>query len=184
MGKPQNATLGQNTLISPGVKIGKGTKVWHFVNLYECQIGENCVIASYCEIGRNVKIGNNCKIECRAFLPEGVTIEDDVFIGPSVTFTNDKYPPSQERTKTLVKRGASIGANSTIICGVTIGEQAMVGAGSVVTKNVAPHTLVLGNPARKTRNICEKQQMIHKTPHKHQKPPLTLHIESGDKNRC
>lgn len=158
-GIDQSVGIGQNTVIGSGVKIGKGTKVWHFVNLYGCQIGENCVIASYCEIGRNVKIGNNCKIECRAFLPEGVEIEDDVFIGPSVTFTNDKYPKARgewKTTRTLVRRAASIGANSTIICGVTIGERAIVGAGSVVTKDVAPYTLVIGNPARKIKDLRSK----------------------------
>jgi len=151
-----SVTVGQNSIIGPGVRIGKGTKVWNFVNLYGCEIGDNCVISSYAEIGRNVKIGNNCKIECRAFLPPGVVVEDNVFIGPSVTFTNDKYPKAVGEwkiTKTFVKKGASIGANSTIICGVTIGEGSIVGAGSVVTKDVPPHSLVVGNPARKVRDI-------------------------------
>jgi len=155
-GVHEGVSFGQNTVVGPGVRIGKGTKVWHFVNLYGCQIGENCVISSFCEIGTDVRIGNNCKIECRAFIPTGVEIEDEVFIGPSVTFTNDKYPRAKAEwkiTKTLVKKGVAIGANCTIICGVTIGEGAMVGAGSVVTKDVAPYTLVIGNPARKIKDI-------------------------------
>lgn len=131
-------------------KIGKGTRVWRFVNLYGCVIGENCVIGSYVEIGKDVQIGNRCKVECRVFIPPGVVVEDDVFIGPGVTFTNDKHPRAVGEWKivpTLVKRGASIGAGAVIVCGVTIGEGAMVGAGAVVTKDVAPHTTVVGCPA-------------------------------------
>jgi UDP-2-acetamido-3-amino-2,3-dideoxy-glucuronate N-acetyltransferase len=152
----KSVSFGQNTVVGSDVRIGRGTKVWHFVNLYGCQIGENCVISSFCEIGKEVRIGDNCKIECRVFIPTGVQIEDEVFIGPSVTFTNDKYPKAKAEwniARTLVKKGAAIGANSTIICGVTIGEGAMVGAGSVVTKDVAPYTLVVGNPAKKIRDI-------------------------------
>jgi len=155
-----SVSFGQNTIVGQGVSIGKGTKVWHFVNLYGCQIGENCVISSFSEIGNDVKIGNNCKIECRAFIPKGVEIEDEVFIGPSVTFTNDKYPKVKAEwkiTKTLVKKGAAIGANSTIICGVTVGKGAMVGAGSVVTKDVPDYSLVVGNPARKIKDIKPNQ---------------------------
>jgi len=151
-----SVSFGQNTVIGSGVKIGKGTRVWHFVNLYGCEIGENCVISSFCEIGRAVRIGNYCKIECRVFIPSGVEVEDGVFIGPSVTFTNDKYPKVKgdwKIAKTLVKKGAAIGANSTIMCGITLGEGCVVGAGSVVTKNVAPYTMVVGNPARKIKDI-------------------------------
>jgi UDP-2-acetamido-3-amino-2,3-dideoxy-glucuronate N-acetyltransferase len=151
-----SVTFGKHTVVGEDVSIGKGSKVWHFVNLYGCQIGENCIISSFCEIGRDVKIGNDCKIECRAFIPTGVEIEDEVFIGPSVTFTNDKHPKAKgdwKITRTIVKKRASIGANSTIVCGITIGEGAVVGAGAVVTKDVLPYTLVLGNPARKIKNI-------------------------------
>jgi UDP-2-acetamido-3-amino-2,3-dideoxy-glucuronate N-acetyltransferase len=157
----ESVSFGQSTVVGQGVRIGKGTKVWHFVNLYGCQIGENCVIASFCEIGRDVRIGSNCKIESRAYIPTGVEIEDEVFIGPSVTFTNDKYPSARGEwkvTRTLVKTRASIGANSTILCGVTISQDAMVGAGSVVTKDVAPCTLVVGNPAKKIRDLKPKSR--------------------------
>ena len=135
------------------VEIGKGTKIYDqtLINLYGCKIGKNCVIANFVEIGKDVVIGNNCKIEAFSFIPTGVIIEDNVFIGPHVCFTNDKKPRIGGKwkvIKTTVKKGASIGANATIICGVEIGEGAMVGAGSVVTKDVVPGTTVAGNPAR------------------------------------
>lgn len=141
--------LGQYQVIKDA-DIGEGTKIWHCVNIYGCKIGRNCVIGSYTEIGRDVKIGDNCKIEAFSYLPTGVTIEDDVFIGPRVTFTNDKYPKigrDWQILETLVKRGVSIGAGAVIVCGVTIGEDAIIGAGSVVTKDVAPGSTVVGNPA-------------------------------------
>jgi len=131
-------------------KIGKNTKIWHFTNLYGCEIGDNCMIGSFVEIGK-AKIGNNCRIEAHAFIPEGVTIEDNVFIGPHVCFTNDKYPKATgewQLKKTLVKEGASIGANATILCGITIGKNSLIGAGSVVTKDVPDNTVVVGNPAK------------------------------------
>lgn len=135
-------------------KIGKGTKVWHFVNLFNSEIGEDCVIGSYSEIG-GAKIGNRCKIESGVFICTGVTIEDEVFIGPNVVFTNDRFPAIRNKdwtiTSTLVKKGASIGANSTIRCGVTIGENALIGCGSVVTKDVPAGEVWCGNPARKLR---------------------------------
>ena len=141
---------GQHTIIRD-CEIGEGTVIWNFVNLYGCKIGRNCIIGSFVEIGRDVKIGDNCKIEAFVFIPTGVTIEDNVFIGPKVTFTNDRYPVATGEwrvTPTLVKRGASIGANATILCGVTIGENAVVGAGSVVTESVPDNVVVAGNPAR------------------------------------
>ena len=116
----------------------------------EAIIGKGCILHSHIWIGRKVKIGDNCKIEAFAFIPDGVTIEDDVFIGPRATFLNDKYPPSHGKAwgKTLVKKGASIGGSAVILPGIVIGKKAMVGAGAVVTKNVEAGTTVVGNPAR------------------------------------
>lgn len=137
-------------------QIGKGTIIRNFVNLYGCTIGKNCKIASFVEIQRGVKVGDNCKIEAFAYLPSGVTVEDNVFIGPSVTFTNDKIPKAVgewEVVPTLVKKGASICAGTTVICGVTIGENSIVGGSSVVTKDVEDNIVVVGNPARILRRL-------------------------------
>jgi len=134
------------------VEVGDGTVIHDHVNLYKCKIGKNCKIDAYVYIEEDVTIGDNCKVRPFVFIPKGVTIEDDVFIGPSVCFTNDKYPRVKGEWKLLqtkVKRGASIGANSTILAGVTIGEGALVGAGSVLTKNVPDRAVVAGNPATK-----------------------------------
>lgn len=133
--------------------IGENTNVWQFcVVLPNAIIGKNCNICSHCLIENVVVIGDNVTIKSGVQVWDGITIEDDVFIGPNVTFTNDKSPRSKqypdEFPKTLIRNNASIGANSTILPGITIGEFAMVGAGSVVTKNVNPHTTVVGNPAR------------------------------------
>jgi acetyltransferase-like isoleucine patch superfamily enzyme len=132
-------------------EIGEGTVVHDHVNLYKCKIGRNCKIDAYVYIEQGVTIGDNCKVRPFVFIPTGVTVEDDVFIGPSVCFTNDKYPKVRGEwrlLKTIVKKGASIGANSTILGGVTIGERALVGAGSVVTKSVPDRAVVTGNPAK------------------------------------
>jgi UDP-2-acetamido-3-amino-2,3-dideoxy-glucuronate N-acetyltransferase len=132
-------------------EIGKDTIVRDYVNLYGCRIGNGCRVAAYVEIQRGVKIGDRCKIEAFAFIPSGVTIEDEVFVGPHVCFTNDRVPKATgewEVTPTLVKKGASIGANATIVCGVTIGENALVGAGAVVTKDVPANAIVIGAPAK------------------------------------
>ena len=137
--------------------IGEDTVIRDFVNIYGCKIGKNCKIAAFVEIQKDVKIGNNCAIEAFAFIPTGVTIEDEVFIGPHVCFTNDKKPravnPGWKIIPTTVKKGASIGAGSIILCGITIGEKAMIAAGSVVTKDVPPNTLVSGNPAKVIKKI-------------------------------
>lgn len=145
-----------------GVRLGEDVVIHHpeHVNLYGCTIGANCKIASFVEIQRDVTIGRNVKVEAFAFIPTGVTIADGAFIGPHVCFTNDRYPAAVNEngellsgadwsvTPTVVERGASIGANATIVCGVVIGEGALVGAGAVVTRDVPPHSLVVGNPAR------------------------------------
>ena len=131
--------------------IGEDTIVRDFVNLYGCRIGKGCRIAAYVEIQRGVTVGDRCKVEAFAFIPTGVTIENDVFIGPHACFTNDRVPKAigdWEVVPTLVKKGASIGANATIICGITVGENALVGAGAVVTKDVPPNAIVVGAPAR------------------------------------
>ncbi len=137
------------------VQAGEGTRIFNQVNLYKCKIGKNTKIDSFVYIEEDVVIGDNCKIRPFVFIPTGVTIEDDVFIGPNVTFTNDVHPRSLGAwtlTPTTVKKGASIGANSVILPGVTIGEEAMVGAGSVVTKDILPHITVVGNPAQPITN--------------------------------
>lgn len=137
-------------------EIGEGTRVFDQVNLYKCKIGKNSKIDSYVYIEEGVVIGDNCKVRPFVFIPTGVTIEDNVFIGPNVTFTNDVYPKAQgdwKLVETHVKKGASIGANSVIVPGVTIGEGALVGAGSVVTKDVPDKVVVAGNPAHIIRRI-------------------------------
>ncbi|MCZ8053358.1 MAG: acyltransferase [Microcystis sp. LE19-12.2C] len=146
--------------IAPDVKLGKGVKIYAFVNLYGCQIGDESKIGSFVEIQKDVTIGKRVKISSHTFICEGVTIEDFAFIGHGVMFTNDKYPSATNLdgslktegdwsvTPILVKRGASIGSNATILCGVTIGENAIVGAGSVVTRDVPDNAIVAGVPAR------------------------------------
>ncbi|MBN1157298.1 N-acetyltransferase [Candidatus Woesearchaeota archaeon] len=135
-------------------KIGKNTKIWNYVNLYGCEIGNNSMIGSFVEIQPDVKIGNGCRIQSHTFICSGVTVEDNVFIGHGVMFINDVYPPSHDKSKwksTLIKKGASIGSNATILP-VKIGENSVIGAGSVVTKDVEPSTIVAGVPARKMGN--------------------------------
>jgi acetyltransferase-like isoleucine patch superfamily enzyme len=151
--------------MSSDVKLGKNVKLSKFINLYGCTIGNDTKIGAFVEVQKNAFIGSNCKISSHSFVCEGVTIEDDVFIGHGVMFTNDKYPRSTvvggglqteadwKVIPTTIKKGASIGTNATILCGVTIGENAIVGAGCVVTKNVAPNTIVTGIPARKLREL-------------------------------
>lgn len=147
--------------------IGDGTKVWHFVHVREnAEIGTDCVLGHSVYVGRGVKIGNGVKIENRATVYEGVKIEDKVFVGPHVTFTNDPYPRSFSTdwkiVETLVKEGASIGAGSVVVCGVTIGEYAMIGAGSVVTDDVPSHALMYGNPAKVRGFVCKCGRTLKK----------------------
>lgn len=152
------------TSISPDVKLGKNVKLSKFINMYGCTVGDNVKIGAFVEVQKNAFIGNNCKISSHTFICEGVTIEDDVFIGHSVAFINDIYPRAtaagQLQTesdwkveKTLVKRGASIGSGATILAKVTIGENAIIGAGAVVTKDVPANTIAAGNPARVLRAL-------------------------------
>ena len=141
------------SIVDDNVKIGKNTKIWHWTHICNgAIIGDNCVLGQNVYIGPNVKIGNGVKIQNNVSVYEGVTIEDDVFLGPSCVFTNDLFPKANNKewkiTKTLVKRGASIGANATIVCGNIIGENSLIGAGSVVTKDVGNNNLVVGNPAK------------------------------------
>ena len=137
--------------IIKNIKLGKNTKIYDQVNLYGCEIGDNTKIDAFVYIEAGVKIGKNVKIRPFTFIPEGVEIEDEVFIGPGVIFTNDKYPRVKgpwRLLRTRVKRGASIGAGAVILPGITIGEHAIVAAGSVVTKDVPPYAIVAGNPAK------------------------------------
>ncbi len=142
------------------VKLGKDVKIFDFVNLYGCEIGDFTKIGTFVEIQKNAVIGKNCKISSHTFICEGVHIEDNVFIGHNVTFINDKYPRSTNEdgsmqnesdwrvVETFIKKGASIGSSSTILCGITVGKNAIVGAGSVVTKDVPDNSVVAGVPAR------------------------------------
>jgi len=151
--------------ISPDVKLGKNVKLSKFINLYGCEIGDDTKIGAFVEIQKNAFVGCRCKISSHTFICEGVTIEDNVFIGHSVTFINDSYPRSTTESGALqteqdwhveptrIARGASIGSGSTILSNVTIGENSIVGAGSVVTRNVPPNTIVAGNPAKVLRSI-------------------------------
>jgi acetyltransferase-like isoleucine patch superfamily enzyme len=166
--------------IAPDVKLGENVKIYNFVNLYGCEIGDHTKIGVFVEVQKNARIGRHCKISSHTFICEGVTIEDNVFVGHSVVFINDTYPRatnSNGELKTeedwkvepiLVKKGASIGSNSTILGNVTIGENAIIGAGSVVTEDVPPNVIVAGNPARFFRTIdflsrtdLTKQYVLH-----------------------
>ena len=153
--------------IAPDVKLGKDVKIYDFVNLYGCEIGDESKIGTFVEIQRGARIGRRVKISSHTFICEGVQIEDQVFVGHGVTFINDKYPRATTSSgelqsdrdwtvvPTVVRRGASIGSGSTILCGVEIGERAIVGAGSVVTRNVPPGAIVAGNPASVLRQVEE-----------------------------
>jgi acetyltransferase-like isoleucine patch superfamily enzyme len=157
--------------VSDDVKLGERVKLSKFINLYGCQIGDETKIGAFVEIQKNAKIGKRCKISSHTFICEGVTIEDNVFVGHGVTFINDSYPrattPEGELQtesdwhveNTLIKHGASIGSGATILSNVTVGEHAIVGAGSVVTKNVAPYSIVAGNPARHLRDVKSDNQI-------------------------
>jgi acetyltransferase-like isoleucine patch superfamily enzyme len=153
--------------IAPDVKMGRGARVYAFTNLYGCEIGDDTKIGAFVEIQKGVRIGNRCKISSHSFLCEGVVLEDDVFVGHNVTFINDLYPRAtnaggQLQTEadwkciaTRVEQGASIGSSATLLCGITVGRRAIIGAGSVVTRDVPADAVVAGNPARVIRMLKE-----------------------------
>lgn len=156
------------TRIAPDVRLGRNVKIYGFVNLYGCTIGDETKIGAFVEIQKNVVVGRNVKVSSHTFICEGVTIEDDVFIGHNVSFINDKYPRSVNDTgslqtendwevvPTLIKSGASIGTGSTILCGVTVGENSIVGAGSVVTRDIPANVVAFGSPARVRKSIVRE----------------------------
>jgi len=168
MNKLKNYFVHESSYIDNNVKIGNNTKIWHFSHVQSgAEIGEGCSIGQNVNIGNNVKIGNHVKIQNNVSVYEGVELEDYVFCGPSMVFTNIKVPRSEfpQRgseyyQKTLVKKSASIGANATIVCGVTIGEYALIGSGAVVTKDVPDYALVIGNPGRVV-GIVDKKGYIN-----------------------
>lgn len=167
----QILTIQDNTQNLREVRVGKDVQIFSFVNAYECTIGDYSKVGAFTEIQKGVTIGNNCKISSHTFICTGVEIEDNVFVGHGVMFTNDLYPRATREDgqlqtaadwkviSTLVKKGASIGSNATILCGITIGENAVVGAGAVVTRDVAPGAVVTGNPA-KPRNT-DRREGVH-----------------------
>lgn len=175
-----NKNIHKTAIIDKDVKIGDDTKIWHFSHIIKGSIiGNNCTIGQNVMIGPNVNIGHNCKVQNNVSIYNGITIEDDVFLGPSCVFTNVKTPRafidrSQEFIYTTIKKGASIGANATLVCGIEIGEFSMIAAGAVVTKNVKPYSLVIGSPAKhigwvsKTGErldenlICERTGIVYK----------------------
>lgn len=155
-----------SSVIKDDVKIGKGTKIWYLNNLYGCEIGENVQVGALCEIRKDVKIGDFTRIQSHVFIPEGITIGQYVFIGPKVCFTNEKWPSAVKSVEacgiledTHIKDFANIGANSTIISSITIGEFSLVGAGSIVTKDVPDYAVVVGSPAKKVGDIREPRFM-------------------------
>ena len=171
---PTSERMNDYLCISPDVKLGKHVKLSNYINLYGCEIGDDTKIGTFVEIQRNAKVGKRCKISSHTFICEGVTIEDNVFVGHGVVFINDSYPRATvggERMQTdqdwkveptVVRRGASIGSGATILSNVTIGENALVGAGSVVTADVPANAIVVGNPARVLRYVSEHKPGVRR----------------------
>jgi len=157
----------ETAIIDEGAQIGSGSKIWHFSHVMgSAEIGENCILGQNVFVGSNVKLGNNVKVQNNVSVYEGVTCEDDVFLGPSMVFTNVINPRSAverktEFKKTLVKKGATIGANATIICGVTLGEYCMIGAGAVITKDVKPFALMVGVPGQQTGWVSRSGEILN-----------------------
>jgi acetyltransferase-like isoleucine patch superfamily enzyme len=162
------STVADFICLSPGVRLGRNVKLSQFINLYGCSIGDNTKLGTFVEVQKNATVGNNCKISSHSFICEGVTIEDNVFIGHGVMFINDTYPRATKNgelqteadwkvERTIVRKGASIGSGATILANVTIGENALIGAGSVVTKDVPANAVVAGNPARILRYLDPKE---------------------------
>jgi len=161
-------SVNEYACVAPDVKLGRGVKLGKFINLYGCAVGDETKLGAFVEIQKNVTVGKRCKISSHTFICEGVNIEDEVFIGHGVMFTNDTYPRATANgalqtasdwkvEPTVVKKGASIGSGATILCNVVIGEEAIVGAGAVVTRDVPARTIVAGNPARILRSIQPEQ---------------------------
>jgi len=166
----------KTVIIDDNVKIDLNTKIWHWTHISNnAEIGKDCTIGQNVFIGENVKIGNNVKIQNNVSVYHGVFLDNDVFCGPSVVFTNVKFPQSRNKTKkkdyskTIIKKGATLGANSTIVCGVTINENAFVGAGAVITKDIDNNTIVVGNPAKEIGKICNCKIKIFKKPYEFSK---------------
>lgn len=170
--RTSSLAMNEYQCITPDVMLGAGVKISKFINLYGCKIGDRTKIGSFVEIQKNATIGRNCKISSHTFICEGVTIEDNVFVGHGVVFTNDTYPRATTAEgmlqtecdwkveATLIRRGASIGSGATILPNVTVGENAIVGAGSVVTRSVPPNAIVAGNPARVLRLVTEGESCV------------------------
>ena len=164
--------MNDHLAIAPDVKLGPGVTLSKFINLYGCEIGDNTKIGAFVEIQKNARVGKNCKISSHTFICEGVTLEDHVFVGHGVTFINDSYPRATtvngelqtdrdwKVEPTLVRKGASIGSGVTILASVTIGENALIGAGSVVTRDVPANAIVAGNPARLLRSLTDKVRVV------------------------